>query len=473
LYKYIFLPTFLSAVKVLRAANYLERVKIIVAKPFFKGGVHPAYNKETTSTLAIAKMPLPQKVVVPMQQHIGAPCELLADVEEIGKGCEVKAGQKIGDNKGFVSAPVHAPISGTVVEIGPYNHPLGLKINAVTIESDGRDEWADNIEPAGKLEDLSAEDIRKIVREAGIVGLGGATFPAHVKLSPPEDKPIDVVIINGAECEPYLTADHRVMLEMAEEIIFGLKAMMKALGAAEGIIGVENNKPDAQKRMENLVADEENIRVCSLPTKYPQGAEKMLIYVTTGRVVPAGELPMEVGVVNHNVGTAVAITRAIREGKPLVERVLTVTGSGVKQPANIQVRLGTLVTDVLEYCGGITESTMKLVIGGPMMGLAQPNADIPVIKGTSGILALTDEDIYLAESSPCIRCAKCVTVCPMNLMPTSIAQAAEHGDYRRAEKLYALDCFECGCCSYICPSKIPLVQWIRIGKNEIMKRKNK
>jgi len=444
-----------------------------MSRVFFKGGVHPEYQKEITSTLAIVKMPLPQKVVVPMQQHIGAPCELLADVDKIEKGTEVKVGQKLGDNKGFVSSPVHAPISGTVTDIGLYNHPLGMKINAVTIESDGRDEWDEAIKPAGDLDNLTVEDIRRIVREAGIVGLGGATFPAHVKLSPPQDKPIDIVIINGAECEPYLTADHRVMLEKTEEIVFGLKAMLKALGAGEGIIGVEDNKPDALRAMEQLVAEEDNIRVCSLPTKYPQGAEKMLIYVATGRTVPAGALPLEVGVVNHNVGTAVAISQAIREGKPLIERVLTVTGAGINKPANVQVRLGTLVTDVIDFCGGLKESTLKLIIGGPMMGLAQPDPDVPVIKGTSGILALTDEDVYLAESSPCIRCAKCVSSCPMNLMPTSIAQAAEHGDFTRAEKFYALDCFECGCCSYICPSKIPLVQWIRIAKAEIMKRKSK
>lgn len=444
-----------------------------MAKSFFRGGVHPDYNKEYTSALPTVKMPLPQKVVVPMQQHIGAPCELLADVEKIEKGAEVKAGQKLGDNKGFVSAPVHAPISGTVTEIGLYNHPLGLKINAVTIESDGRDEWIDGIKAAGELKDLSAEDIRKVVREAGIVGLGGATFPAHVKLSPPADKPIDIVIINGAECEPYLTADHRVMLEKSEEVLFGLKAMIKALGAKEGVIGIESNKPDALQVMEKLVADEDSIRVCALPTKYPQGAEKMLIYVTTGRTVPAGALPLEIGVVNHNVGTAVAISRAICEGKPLVERVLTVTGSGVIKPANLQVRLGTLVKDILDFCGGLKESTKKLIVGGPMMGLAQPEADVPVIKGTSGILALTQEDVHLAESSPCIRCAKCVAACPMNLMPTSIAQASEHRNYRLAEKLYALDCFECGCCAFVCPSKIPLTQWIRIGKAEIMKTKNK
>jgi len=436
------------------------------------GGVHPEDQKQFTSSLAIEKMPLPEKVVIPMQQHIGAPCELLADVEKIEKGAEIRTGQKLGDNKGFVSAPVHSSISGTVVDIGQHSHPLGVKINAVTIESDGMDQWDDNIKPNPDLDKLSPEDIRKIVREAGIVGLGGATFPAHVKLSPPEDKPIDLVIINGSECEPYLTADHRVMLEKTEEIVFGLKAMIKALGADRGIIGIEDNKPDAIKVMEDAVAGEQNIQVISLHTKYPQGAEKMLIYATTGRVVPAeGALPLEVGVVNHNVGTAVAITQAIRQGKPLVERTLTVTGSGIKEPKNLQVRIGTLVSDVIEYCGGMSESTVKLVVGGPMMGLAQPTPDIPVIKGTSGILALTDEDVHLVESSPCIRCAKCVDSCPVQLLPTTIAQVTEFGDYKKAEQLNALDCFECGCCSYVCPSKIPLTQWIRIAKAEILNRK--
>jgi len=443
-----------------------------MVKELFKGGVHPEDKKNYTASTPIEKMPLPQKVVIPMQQHIGAPCELLADVEKIEKGTLVKAGQKLGDNQGFVSAPVHSSISGTVTDIGMYNHPLGVKINAVTIESDGKDEWDESLQPGGNLDELSAEDIRKIVREAGIVGLGGASFPAHVKLSPPEDKPIDVVIINGSECEPYLTGDHRVMLEKPEEILFGLKAMIKALGAERGIIGIEDNKPDALEVMEKMVTEEDNIQVCPLHTKYPQGAEKMLIYATTGRVVPAeGALPLEVGVVNHNVGTAVAVARAIREGKPLVERVITVTGSGIKEPKNLQVRLGTLAAELLDYCGGLKESTAKLVVGGPMMGLAQPTSEIPVIKGTSGILALTKEDVHLVESSPCIRCAKCVDACPVQLMPTLIAQVSEFGDYKKAEKLYALDCFECGCCSYVCPSKIPLTQWIRIAKAEIMKRR--
>ena len=439
-----------------------------MGKTVFKGGVHPDDHKEITATMAVTAMKVPDKVVIPLQQHIGAPCEPL---ESIDVGTEVKLGQKIADSSGFVSAPIHASVSGTISAIGPYNHPLGRPVQAITIESDGQDHWDDSIKPAGDLGKLSQDDLRKIIREAGIVGLGGATFPAHVKLSPPPDKPIDIVVINGAECEPYLTADHRVMLEKPEEIVFGLKVIIKALGAEKGVIGIEDNKTDAIRVMEKAVAKEESITVMPLHTKYPQGAEKMLIQVTTGRKVPSGGLPLDIGVVNHNVGTAIAITNAIREGKPLIERVLTATGAGINHPANLMVRIGTLVSDVIDACGGITENTRKLIIGGPMMGLTQPDSDIPVIKGTSGILVLTDEDIYLAESSPCIRCAKCVSVCPVQLMPTSIAQAAEHELFKRAEKLHAMDCFECGCCSYICPSKIPLVQLIRIAKAEITKTK--
>ncbi len=436
----------------------------------FKGGVHPDYHKDLTAELAVSLMKAPSTVVIPLQQHIGAPCEPIEGIEE---GARVKMGQKIADSSGFVSAPIHASVSGTVKKIGQYNHPLGRPVTAITIESDGLDEWDESVKAAGDVESLSAEDLRKIIREAGIVGLGGATFPAHVKLSPPPEKKIDYVIINGAECEPYLTADHRVMLEKPGDIVYGLKVMIKALGAEKGVIGIEDNKPDAIKALEEAVADEENITVAKLHTKYPQGAEKMLIQVTTGRKVPSGGLPLEVGVVNHNVGTAVAITQAIREGKPLIERVVTVTGAGVNQPANLLVRVGTLVSEVLEACGGLREETRKLIAGGPMMGLAQPSADIPVIKGTSGILALTDLDVSITESSPCIRCAKCVDSCPVQLLPTSIAQAAEHGLFKQAEKLHAMDCFECGCCSYVCPSKIPLTQWIRIAKAEIAKAKNK
>lgn len=411
-------------------------------------------------------MKAPPVVVIPLQQHIGAPCEPLAGIEI---GARVKMGRKLADCSGYVSAPVHASVSGVIKAIGPYNHPLGRPVQAITIESDGEDAWDEQVVPAGDLENLSADDIRKLVREAGIVGLGGATFPAHVKLSPPPEKKIDTVVINGAECEPYLTADHRLMLEKPDEIIFGLQAMLKALSAREGIIGIEDNKSDALQVIEQAAAGAGNIRVVKLHTKYPQGAEKMLIQVTTGRKVPAGGLPLDVGIVNHNVGTAIAITDAIREGKPLIERVVTVTGAGIIRPANLLVRIGALVSDVIEACGGLHEGTRKLIIGGPMMGLAQPHADLPVIKGTSGILALTDEDVYLAESAPCIRCAKCVDACPLTLMPTMIALAAEYNLFGQAKKLHALDCFECGCCSYVCPSKIPLTQWIRIAKAEITK----
>lgn len=439
-----------------------------MVKAHFAGGIHPEYNKEITSTLAIVKMPLPEKVIIPLQQHIGAPCELSAQVD---KGTRVKIGQKIADSESFVSAPIHASVSGTVTAVGPCNHPMGIRVNAVTIESDGEEQWDDDLAPAGDLEHLEAKELRRLVREAGIVGLGGATFPAHVKLSPPPEKPIDVVIINGAECEPYLTADHRVMLENTEEIVFGLKVMLKALGAGKGIIGVEDNKPDALRIMEKAVEKEDMISVASLHTKYPQGAEKMLIYVTTGRKVPAGGLPLEVGVVNHNVGTAVAISRALRDGHPLVERVLTVTGPAVNKPANLLVRIGTPVREVIDFCGGLNDSLRKLILGGPMMGLAQPHLDAPVIKGTSGILALDEKTVSLEESGPCIRCAKCVEACPVQLLPTSIAQCAEHGLLDRAESLHALDCFECGCCAYTCPSGIPLTQWIRIAKAEITNRK--
>lgn len=433
---------------------------------FFKGGVHPEYRKELTSSLAITVVPIPEKVVIPLQQHIGAPCEPLVEV-----GDRVKTGQKIGQSEGFVSAPVHAAISGQVTAIGPYNHCLGRKVEAITIESDGEDEWDEAIRPVENLEGCTPEELRTLIREAGIVGMGGATFPAHVKLAPPEGKIIDTVIINGAECEPYLTADHRLMLERPEEIVFGLEIMMKVLGAGKGIIGIEDNKSDAVRVMKQAVGDRAAIAVVPLKTKYPQGAEKMLIEVTTRRRVPSGGLPLDVGVVNHNTGTAAAVADALKKGRPLIERVITVTGEGVARPANLLVRVGTLVSDLLEFCGGLKEETRKLIIGGPMMGLAQPTTDLPVIKGTSGIVALSAEEVDLYESGTCIRCARCVEVCPINLVPTFIARAAEYEQFNQAEKLHAADCIECGCCAFICPARIPLTQWIRVAKAEVLARR--
>ncbi len=435
----------------------------------FKGGVHPEGHKELTERLSLNDCSIPERVVIPLQQHIGAPCDAL-----VQQGDRVKTGQKIGDSESFVSAPVHATISGRVAAVEPYHHPLGMKVNAVVIESDGSDTWADEVKPPAKsYEDMGREEIVEVIRGAGMVGMGGAAFPTHVKLSPPPEKLIDTFILNGAECEPYLTADHRVMLEDPENVILGLKIMMRALGVEKGIIGIEKNKPDAVKKMKELVKEEENLAIFPLPTCYPQGAEKMLIKVITGRKVPSGGLPMDVGVVNQNVSTSRAVARAFLEGTPLVERPLTVTGGGISSPANLNVRIGTLVRELLEHSGGLTENARKLVIGGPMMGLAQSSLEIPVIKGTSGILVLSEHEISLREIGSCIRCAKCVEVCPMNLLPNFLGRAGEKEVIELGEAYRALDCIECGCCAYVCPASRPLTQWIKIIKEEITARRKK
>ncbi len=437
----------------------------------FVGGIHPGYFKDYTAGKAIASARAPAQVIIPMHQNIGAPCEPVVQV-----GDEVKMGQKIGEPKGFVSAPIFASVSGKVTKIEPYNHPLGNPVLAVFIENDGLDTPDESMKPGKALEELSPKEIVQISKDAGLVGLGGATFPTHVKLSPPPEVQIDTVIINGAECEPFLTADHRQMLEQAEDVVYGLKAFMKALGATRGIIGIEDNKPDAIESIKKAVEEgkgEYNIEVHTLHTKYPQGAEKMLIKATTGREVPPGALPMAVNVVNQNSGTAVAMAQAIKLGKPLYERVVTVTGPGIKEPANLLVRNGTLVRDLIEQCGGLTDDARKIVLGGPMMGLAQPTLDVPAIKGTSGVLVLTEEFVADLPISACIKCGKCLEVCPMSLMPNFIGSASEKNNIDLAEKYGAMDCFECGCCTYTCPAKRPLVQWIRIAKGEIGARRKK
>ncbi len=437
----------------------------------FVGGIHPSYFKEATAGMAITPARPPSRVVIPLQQHIGAPCEAV-----VQEGDEVKVGQKIGEPKGFVSAPIHSSVSGKVTKIAPFYHPLGNPVESVIIESDGQDTPDESIKPNKALEELTPDEIKEIAKEAGLVGLGGATFPTHVKLAPPPEFKIDTLIINGAECEPFLTADHRIMLERAEDMVYGTMAFMKALGAERGIIGIEDNKPDAIESVQKAVAEVGggyNLEVQSLHTKYPQGAEKMLIKATTGREVPPGALPMAVNVVNQNVGTAVAMTEAIKLGKPLYERVVTVTGPGIKEPANLMVRNGTLVEDVIEQCGGMTDDARKVVLGGPLMGLAQPTTEVPCIKGTSGILILTEEFVEEFPIDPCIKCGKCVDNCPMNLLPNTIGSAGEIENIDMAEKYGAMDCFECGCCTYICPANRPLVQWIKLAKGEIAARRKK
>ncbi len=435
----------------------------------FKGGVHPGHFKSATEKKPVVPARPPTMVVIPMAQHIGAPCEPLVAV-----GDEVRMGQKIGDSKGFVSAPVHASVSGKVVKIDKCNHALGRPVQAIYIESDGLDTWHEDVQPNHNYNDLTADELKKIIREKGIVGMGGATFPTHVKLSPPPDAKIDYVLINAAECEPYLTADHRAMLERPDEIIIGVQLVMKAVNAPKAYIGIEDNKLDAVEIMKKAAEGIAGIEVHALHTKYPQGAEKQLISVLTGREVPSGGLPSAVGCVVQNVGTCIAISDAVRFGKPLIVRNVTITGSAINEPKNMLVRVGTLIEEVIEQCGGFKPNIKKMVLGGPMMGLAQPGPEnLPVIKGTSGILCLSEDEVQLQEIDNCIRCGKCVEACPVSIMPLFIGSSVEQGLYEKAEAYNAMDCIECGCCTYICPAKRPLVQWIRMAKGDIAAKRRK
>jgi len=426
-----------------------------------KGGVYPPYQKHLTYDQSLAKCNIPSTVTIPMQQHIGAPCKPLVKV-----GDRVKMGQKIGQPAGFVSSPVHSSVSGIIKEIGGFPHPSLGESLAVLIENDFLDELDDGIIPKN-LDELSAEDLKGIILEAGIVGMGGAAFPTHVKLTPVKGKVIDTFIINGTECEPFLTADHRLMLEEPDKIVLGMKALMKALGVTKGIVAIEDNKNDAVKTMLQATAKIPGIDVVSLKTKYSQGAEKQVIKSALGREVPSGGLPMDVGVVMNNVATAAAVATVITTGMPLIERGLTVSGSAIANPKNLLVRIGTSFEEVIKFCGGLNGDVEKVVSGGPMMGLAQFTLKAPVIKGTTGILAFKKGENPYPDELPCIRCANCMKVCPVYLMPMMIHAYSFKGNYEVAQKYRALDCIECGCCSYGCPSKIPLLQSIIAAKNRI------
>ena len=434
----------------------------------FKGGTHPPHSKKATEKLAIERANEPKIVVIPMQQHIGAPCEPIVQI-----GDEVKVGQKIGEAKGFVSAPVHSSVSGKVLAVEPRLYSGGMAVPCIIIESDMKNTISDEVAAKGALSGLTSEDIKNIIKEAGIVGMGGATFPTHVKLAPPPDKKVDTVILNGAECEPYLTADHRLMLEYPEDVVFGLQALMKALGVKKGYIGIETNKPDAIEKVFEAAKGIEDIEVVALKTKYPQGAEKQLIHACTKREVPSGRLPADAGVVVNNVGTAAAVAKAIKTGMPLIERIVTITGDGVSNPKNLIVKIGTSFREIIEQCGGFKGKVGKVIAGGPMMGITQFSLDIPAIKGTSGILVLSEEEARLPEPSNCIRCGKCVEACPINLMPVNISTCSLANKHEQAEALNAMDCIECGSCSFVCPAKRPLVDSIRVSKREILARRKK
>ncbi|BDU49695.1 electron transport complex subunit RsxC [Haliovirga abyssi] len=433
----------------------------------FKGGIHPPERKELAEDKEIEVFAAPKVVYIPLIQHIGSPLDPLVKV-----GDEVKVGQKIGDSKGFMSAPVHSSVSGKVLKIVKHPFPVNGYANSVIIENNGEDEWIES-KAVDDYTKLSSEELLGIVRENGIVGLGGATFPTHIKLNPPKDKVIDTLVINGAECEPYLNADNRLMIEYGKEFVEGVKIILHILGIKKAVIGIEENKEEAIEKIQNLVANEDGIEVGVLKTKYPQGGEKQLIKALLDRVVPSKKLPSEVGVVVQNVGTAKAIYDAVVKGKPIVERVLTVSGLGVKTPKNLLVRIGTQFKEILESVGIDEEKTEKLIMGGPMMGLAQFTDEVPVIKGTSGILALTEKEMNSYESRSCISCGKCVSVCPMNLMPLMYAKLARFKEWGEMDRYNLMDCIECGSCQFICPSNRPLTEGIKIGKAKLrgMKRK--
>ncbi len=472
----------------------------------FKQGLYLLEKKELSEEKKIKRISPSSRVILPLSQHIGAPCEAL-----VKKGDVVKEGEKIADSHSFVSSPIHASISGKVSSIEKMPHPLGGEVTSIIIERednyerrvwdraavpfmaqlpDKSDRYKNEREDADESTEenkaksevdislLKAEDIRSKIREAGIVGLGGAAFPTHVKLSPPKDKPIEAVILNGCECEPYLTSDHRLMLERADDCIYGLKVIMKAVGARLGYVGIENNKRGAIALFREKLKEEDNIEVVSLKTKYPQGGEKMLIKAILGREVPSlvsngttsrAGLPLDVGVIVNNVGTAIAIAEAIKWDKPLLERVVTVTGSVVKNPSNLLVPLGTPFSHLIEECGGLKEEASKVIMGGPMMGISQYTLEVPVIKGTSAILVLTRKETLFREEGACIKCSRCIDHCPIGLLPTTLARLAKKERWDSLKDYNIMDCIECGCCSYVCPSKIPLVHYIKLGKLQVQK----
>ena len=433
-------------------------------KTFRIGGVHPHDNKEFSSHKAITAVPLPKKAIIPLVQHIGAPAKPV-----VQKGDAVKVGQLLAEAGGFVSAPIHSPVSGKVAKIDTAVDAWGMKMQAIYIDVEG-DEWMPEIDRTDIIVPFSNLDSKEIIdkiKNAGIVGLGGACFPTHVKLMPPPGKKAEVLIVNGVECEPYLTCDHQLMLERGEQIMIGIELVMKALGINRAIIGIENNKPDAIAHMQKLAAEVPGVEVQPLKLRYPQGGEKQLIDACIGRQVPSGALPIEVGAVVDNVATLFAVYEAVQKNKPLISRVMTVTGKDVKNPGNYEVRFGTPLADVLEMAGGVPESTGKIIGGGPMMGRAMQNIDMPCNKRMSGALLMTEAESKRIDPSPCIRCAKCVSACPMGLEPYLLAKLSAAQNWEAMEKLNIMDCIDCGCCLFTCPSHRPLLDYIRLGKGKV------
>lgn len=435
-------------------------------KTFPIGGIHPSDCKEYSKEAAIERFPIPASVVIPLAQHIGAPA-----VAAVKKGDKVLAGQVIATAGGFVSSAIHSSVSGTVTAVDMRPDAQGVMKPSVEIAVEG-DEWVEGVDLSPEVVknvNLTPAEIVAKVAEMGIVGMGGATFPTHVKLSIPAGKKAECLIINAVECEPYLTADYRVMLEQGERLLVGARILAKAIGVDKIYIGIENNKPDAIAHLEKLAGAYLEVEIVPLKMRYPQGGEKQLIAAVTGREVPSGALPIDVGAVVQNVGTALAVYEAVTKNKPLVERVVTVTGSKLSAPKNLLVRIGTPMSALIEYCGGM-QGVGKVIAGGPMMGRAVSNVDAPVTKGTSGVLLMPTEESLRQKEGSCIRCAKCVEACPMGLEPYLLNTLTQRHDFEELENHWIADCIECGCCTYSCPSYLPLLDWVRIGKAEVMKR---
>ena len=432
-------------------------------KTFKIGGVHPNDMKLSAGS-TIREMAVPAEVKIPVSQHIGAPAQAVVAV-----GDTVKVGQLIAQATGFVSANIHSSVSGKVKKIEEFVDANGYKKMGIIIATEG-DEWLESIDRTDAIRrevTMEPAEIIKRIQEMGIVGMGGATFPAHVKLSVPPGKKCETLIINAVECEPYLTSDHRLMLEHGEEVLIGVKILMHALGVAKAYVGIENNKPDAIDNLKRLAASFEGIEVVPLKLRYPQGGEKQLIDAITGRQVPSGKLPIDVGAVVQNVGTVFAIYEAVQKNKPLIERIVCVTGKPLREPSNFMVRIGTPVTALIDAAGGMPEDCGKVIGGGPMMGRPFTRLDVPVVKGTSGITLMSIEDSKRREASNCIRCAKCVNVCPMGLEPYLMSTLAKLGRYDDLREAHVMDCIECGCCIFTCPSNRPILDYVRAGKAKV------
>ena len=440
-----------------------EYVKAIRESRFagYYGGVHPSEKKEISEHEALVAFPAPDTVIIPMSMHLGAPATPVVQV-----GDYVQVGQKIGEAAGFISAPVHSSVSGKVVAVEERPHANRGTCLAVVIENDHKDTVHSSVTPKGDLDHLTPDEIVEIVKNAGIVGMGGAGFPTYVKLKP--GKPIEYVLLNGCECEPYLTADHQLLLNYADDVIFGLQAMMKTVAAPKGVIVIEDNKPDAIALLQEKTAELPGIEVCVAKTKYPQGAEKMLIKRVTGRMVPSGGLPADVGCVVGNVSTTKAVADAIKTGMPLIRRVTSVTGEYIAKPGNFMVSIGTPASALVEHCGGITKEGVTVKAGGPMMGFPQKTLDAPIMKGSNGIIAI---DTDHTEAQECIKCGRCVDVCPMELKPLRFAKYGKLENWQGFKDEKVMDCMECRCCEYICPSKIPLVSYIKTGKLKVREMK--